>query len=457
MNLQVKPANASRMLTAFQEFIATESTGGIVLLVCTVLALVWANAPWAASYFALWQTEFTLGAPPWGLTMDLHHWINDGLMVLFFFVVGLEIKREILVGELSQLKQALLPVFGALGGMLAPALIYVAINLRGGAPHGWGVPVATDIAFAIAILALLGPRVPIGLKVFLVALAIVDDLGAVLLIALFYSEQLNIGALLLAAAGLLLAVYLNWRGVIRPLPYVLIGIVVWLAILLSGIHATIAGVLLALCIPARSRINLQAFYQDCRSVLDRLKQSASASPAEQTGAELRLSGEQHDMIGDIEQICEQVQPPLDRLERGLHPWITYLVMPLFALSNAGVVLPASLASAFESPVSLGVILGLVVGKQAGIMAFVWLSTKLKLALLPQGVTWMQLYAAAWICGVGFTMSLFIANLAFRGSPEHLDAAKLGILIASLLAVIVGYSLLRGATCLPARRGECPKD
>ena len=445
MILPFKPESARRMLTTFQEFFATESAGGIVLLVCTVLALIWANSPWAASYFALWQSEFTIGAPRLGLTMDLHHWINDGLMVLFFFVVGMEIKREILVGELSQFKQAMLPVFGALGGMLAPALIYIAINLHRGALHGWGVPVATDIAFAIAILALLGSRVPTGLKVFLVALAIVDDLGAVLVIALFYAEQLHFGALLLAAAGLLLALLLNWRGVIRPLPYALIGIVVWLAILLSGIHATIAGVLLALCIPARSRINLDAFYQDCRLVLDRLMMTASSRPPEHAAAERRLSGEQHDMVGDIEQICEQVQPPLDRLERNLHPWITYLVMPLFALSNAGVVLPANLASTFENPVSLGVIFGLVLGKQAGVTAFVWLSTKCKLAILPEGVNWMQLYAASLICGVGFTMSLFIANLAFKADPAYLDSAKLGILLASAVAGGVGFLVLRHAT------------
>jgi Na+:H+ antiporter, NhaA family len=450
MNLPLKPENASRMLTTFQEFFATESAGGIVLLVCTVLALAWANSPWAAGYFALWHTELTIGTPRMGLAMDLHHWINDGLMVLFFFVIGLEIKREILVGELSQIKQAMLPVFGALGGMLLPALIYLAINLHGGALHGWGIPVATDIAFAIAILALLGPRVPSGLKVFLVALAIVDDLGAVLVIALFYSEQLNTGALSLAAAGLLFALLLNWRGVTRPLPYALIGVVVWLAILLSGIHATIAGVLLALCIPARSHLNLEAFYQDCRAVLDRFIKSAPASPVEHAGAERRLSGEQHDMIGDIEQMCEQVQPPLDRLERSLHPWITYVVMPLFALSNAGVVLPASLASAFENPVSLGVIIGLVLGKQAGVTAFVWLSTKFKLAILPAGVNWKQVYAASLICGVGFTMSLFIANLAFRASPQLLDAAKIGILVASMLAGVVGYLLLRNATAPPAK-------
>jgi NhaA family Na+:H+ antiporter len=384
-----------------------------------------------------------VGSERFGLTMDLHHWINDGLMVLFFFVVGLEIKRELLVGELSQLKQAALPIFGALGGMLAPALIYLAFNLTGGAPHGWGVPVATDIAFALAILTLLGPRVPSGLKVFLVALAIVDDLGAVLVIALFYTQQINLPALAVAGLGLLLAALLNWRGTVKPGPYALVGVVVWIAVLLSGVHATVAGVLLALCIPARSRINVQAFYDRCRRMLASLDQTLGSGTSALT--DMRLSGEQQDLVGEVERASQQVQPPLDRLEHSLHPWIAYFVMPLFALSNAGVAFPREGLAALFEPVSLGIMLGLVVGKQLGVALFVWLSVRFKLAVLPEGVGWRHIYGAAWVCGIGFTMSLFIANIAFRDSPELLDGAKLGVLIASTLAGVVGYLLLRRAT------------
>jgi Na+:H+ antiporter, NhaA family len=432
------------ILDRLQQFLQTESAGGVILMACTVLALAWANSPWAETYFRLWHTDFTVGFPGAQLSMDLHHWINDGLMVLFFFVVGLEIKRELLVGHLSRIQQAMLPIFGALGGMLAPALIYIAINAGGGALHGWGVPTATDIAFALAIMALLGPRVPVGLKVFLVALAIVDDLGAVVVIALFYTEQLNLAALALAAAGLAAAAIMNLRGVSRPLPYALIGIVVWLAVLSSGIHATIAGVLLALCIPARSRIDVAAFHERCRALLARLEATVNPRPGVQPlpSAKLRLSGEQQEILAELENTAEAVQPPLDTLEHNLHPWVAFGIMPLFALSNAGVTLPREFGAALADPVALGVMLGLLLGKQLGVTTFVWLSVRLKLAELPANVSWKQVYAAAWVCGVGFTMSLFIANLAFGADPRHLDDAKIGILLASTTAGIVGYILLR---------------
>lgn len=450
MRVPSKPEPAIRIISRFQDFLATETASGIILLLCTVFALVWANSPWAESYFSLWESKLIVNPSGFELNMDLQHWINDGLMVLFFFVVGLEIKRELLVGELSQLKQAALPVFGALGGMVAPALIYTALNMRGGVSSGWGVSVATDIAFALVILNLLGRHVPAGLKVFLVALAIVDDLGAVLVIAIFYTEQLNLPALAAAGAALLLALLLNWLGVTKPLPYAVAGVLLWGAILLSGVHATIAGVLLALCIPAQSRMAMPTFYDACSGLLSRLQQTVKPTgSAPATGPQqLRLSGEQQELIVGIERTCEQVQPPLDRLEHGLHPWIAYAVMPLFALSNAGVALPADLGTALLQPVSLGVVLGLVVGKQLGVTVFVWLAVRLRLAVLPGGVSWRQIYGAGWICGVGFTMSLFIANLAFKASPQHLDAAKLGILVASTLAGIVGYVILRrtaGAT------------
>jgi NhaA family Na+:H+ antiporter len=443
-----------RILSHFQKFFATESSSGLLLLGCTVVALAWANSPWAASYFALWHEELTLGFPGWNLTLDLHHWINDGLMALFFFVVGLEIKRELLVGELSQLRQAALPVIGALGGMLLPGLFYLAVNPGGAAARGWAIPVATDIAFALAILSLLGPRIPTGLKVFLVALAIVDDLGAVVVIALFYTSELNVGALALAAAGLALALLLNRWRVISPLPYALVGIVVWLAVLDSGVHATVSGVLLALCIPAHSRIDVGAFHRHCRELLARFEHTINPAPGEQPlpSQMLRLSGRQQELVGGIEEYCEAVQPPLDRLEHALHPWIAFLIMPLFALANAGVTLPSSLGSLLH-PVSLGILLGLVAGKQLGVFAFTWLAVRYRLAVLPEGVSWRQLYGAAWVCGVGFTMSLFITNLAFGNDAELQAAAKLGILLASLAAGLVGYVLLRQSTRPAAHSGE----
>jgi Na+:H+ antiporter, NhaA family len=434
-----------RVLRPFREFARVEASGGIVLLVCTLLALAWANSPWAASYDALWHTRVAVTAGGLHLAMDLHHAINDGLMALFFFVVGLEIKRETLVGELADLRRAALPIAAAVGGMAVPALLYVVVTRGTPGAVGWGVPMATDIAFALGVLALLGRRAPLRLKVFLTALAIVDDIGAVVVIALFYTADIA-WTPLLGGLGLLLLLYAaNRFGVRSPLPYALVGLVVWVAFLESGVHATIAGVLLATTIPAWVRLDVPAFVGRARTSLDHLVDAAGRG-----GTVLTDQVQQH-ALHDLETACERAQAPMQRLEHALHPWVSFVVMPLFALANAGVALDGGAAGALGHPVGMGVIVGLVVGKQVGVTMFAWLAVRSGVAALPAGVTWRHVYGAGWLAGIGFTMSLFIAGLAF-GEGDLLATAKVGILAASAIAGMVGYALIatspRATTSVP---------
>ncbi|MBS1831020.1 MAG: Na+/H+ antiporter NhaA [Acidobacteria bacterium] len=424
-----------RLVRPFQEFFARESSGGILLLVCTVVALLWANSPWAHHYAALWHTPLTVGFGSHQLNKELHFWVNDALMAVFFFVVGLEIKRELLVGELASPRQAALPILAALGGVLVPALFYSTLNAGGPGARGWGIPMATDIAFAIGVMALLGPRVPIGLKVFLTALAIVDDIAAVLVIAVFYTSGLSWSALAAAALCLLLAFGANRLGVRHPLPYALIGVLLWITVLQSGIHSTIAGVLLALMIPSRTAINQAQFLQHGRALLDHFQKAAETEPFH-----ILNDVEQQTAIEALEDACEKMQPPLHRLEHGLHPWVTFVIMPLFALANAGVAISGEFATILAQPITLGVILGLVLGKTIGVMLASWLAVKTGLAALPENVTWMHIHGAGWLAGIGFTMSLFMAGLAFTGDAQ-LTSAKLGILMASLCAGIIGSAIL----------------
>lgn len=425
----------TRISFIFQGFIHNAAAGGILLLAAAVVALVWANSPWADAYQDLWATRITVGAEGFGLTKSLHHWINDGLMVIFFFVVGLEIKRELLVGELASPRQAALPLVAAFGGALVPAVIYTALNLGTEGASGWGVPMATDIAFAIGVLALLGSRVPIALKVFLTALAIIDDLMAVLVIALFYTSDIAWGSIGIAALFLLALIAVNRLHVRQPLIYVLLGIGLWIATLQSGVHATIAGVLLAITIPARTWMNEEAFVEHGRELIDRFEQAGAQ------GRGILTNGAQQSAVQALEAASARVTAPLQRIEHALHPWVLFGVMPLFALANAGVVIEGDLASAFGNRVTLGVILGLVIGKQVGITLFAWLATRMGLASLPAGTSWRQIYAVGWLAGIGFTMSLFIADLAFT-DVELLASAKVGILAASIVAGSVGYALLR---------------
>lgn len=415
----------------FQRFFQAEATGGVLLLGCAVVALVWANSPLSPSYFHFWEIPLAVGLGEWILSMSIHHWINDGLMAVFFFVVGLEIKRELMVGELSSARKAALPVAAAVGGMIAPALVYLMLNAGTEASSGWGIAMATDIAFSLGVLALLGSRVPVALKIFLAALAIADDLGAVLVIAVFYTASISWTALGIGAVLFGLLIVMNLAGVARPSVYAVVGLGLWLAFLSSGVHATIAGVLLATTIPANRRIDAAAFVDRTRGMLDRF-----SSPS-YTG---NLTEEQRDALHAIEEASEHVQTPLSRLEHGLHPWVAFVIMPVFALANAGVAFRGDIASLMGHPVALGVLLGLVLGKQLGVTAFAWLAVRLGFAELPEGVTWRDIYGVAWLCGIGFTMSIFIAGLAFA-EPSLLDYAKVGIFAASFLSGLGGWLIL----------------
>lgn len=434
--IQPSPSTFSdRLLRPFQEFASVSASSGVLLLLCTVAALIWANSPWSETYTGLWQTKLTVGFGGFALSKPLILWINDGLMAIFFFVVGLEIKREVLVGELSSVRQASLPLAAALGGMIVPALIYTTLNAGGQGAPGWGIPMATDIAFALGVLALLGDRVPLSLKVFLTALAIVDDIGAVLVIAVFYTSAIWWASLAAGLLFLLLLIGANLAGFRHPLVYILLGIALWVAFLKSGVHATVAGVLMAMTIPSRSRIDAGEFLEYGRGALDDFDRAAESDE------EVLTNQDQQAAIHLLENACELVATPLQRMEHGLHPWVTFLIMPLFALANAGVALDVNLASALLSPVSLGVIAGLVLGKQVGITLFSWLAVRAGFASLPEQISWKQIYGVAWLGGIGFTMSLFIASLAF-GDGALLSEAKLGILTASLVAGLMGWFLLR---------------
>jgi NhaA family Na+:H+ antiporter len=405
------------------------------LLLCTVVALVWANSSWANTYFNLWQTRITVGFGTAVLAKPLLLWINDGLMAVFFFVVGLEIKREILVGELASPRQAALPIAAALGGMLVPAALYFIINAGTESAAGWGIPMATDIAFALGVLALLGNRVPLALKVFLTALAIVDDIGAVLVIALFYTAEISLTSLLIGAVFLVCLVIANLAGARHPLIYALLGIGLWLAFLKSGVHATVAGVLLAMTIPSKAPINTDEFLSRSRAMLDDFERTGESGDSVMTNAARQAA------LHTLERTCEQVATPMQRLEHALHSWVSFAIMPVFALANAGVSISGEFLATLTSRVSLGVALGLIIGKQVGILLFSWLAVRSRLAVLPHTVTWRQIYGAGWLGGIGFTMSLFIAGLAFVDA-SLLSAAKVGILTASTIAGIIGWLLLR---------------
>jgi Na+:H+ antiporter, NhaA family len=425
-----------RILSPFVRFARTESAGGIVLIAATLVAIVWANSPWAAGYHHLWETTLTLRLGAAELSYPLHYWINDGLMAVFFFLVGLEIKREFLVGELASLRRAALPIAAAMGGMIVPALLYTLLNGGGPGERGWGIPMATDIAFALGVLALLGPRIPLALKVFLAALAIVDDLGAVLVIAIFYTDRISWAALgvgLTVLGALVTAARLQARS---PLVYVALGIVLWLAFLKSGVHATVAGVLLAMTIPARTRIDTDEFLDRGRRILDYFDAAGKEGPGVLTNRGQQAA------IQEMENACEAAQAPLQRIEHELHYWVAFGIIPLFALANAGVHLGGNLGNAFTGPVALGIMLGLVIGKPVGITLFAWLAVKMGLAALPHGIGWRAIRGVSLLGGIGFTMSLFVAGLAFPGAPAMNEEAKIGIFAASLAAGVAGWLVLR---------------
>ncbi len=427
-----------RIMDTITEFMHNETSGSIMLLIATIAALVLANSPLSEAYFAFWEMELEFRLGVFEVHQSLLHFIDDGLMALFFLVIGLEIKREVLVGELSSVRQALLPLFAALGGMIMPAGLYIVANLTSPGLGGWGVPIATDIAFALGILALLRTRIPVSLKIFLTALAIVDDLGSILVIAIFYSGDINFVALGIGVGLLVFLFILNRLDVQRSWVYVTVGLFVWAAFLASGVHATLAGVLVALTIPARSKILPIEFVEHS---YQKLQVIAALDDPKQA---VIKNDDQQELAREIEHAAHFMQAPLQRIEHSLHPVSTFLILPLFALANAGVTLDGGLLNTLLTPVGIGVMLGLIIGKQIGITGATYAVVKLGLTSLPEGVTWKHIYGASWLAGVGFTMALFISNLAFRDSAL-LASAKAGVLAASVIAGIGGYIYLRAAT------------
>jgi len=428
------------ILSPLEEFIHRQTTSGILLMICAVVALAVANSPLHHAYEHFLHEEIALRFGDRELALSVHHWINEALMVLFFFVMGLELKRELLVGELSSLRQALLPILAAVGGMLVPALGYVVFNTSGPDMKGWGVPMATDIAFAIGALSLLGARIPKNLVVFLIALAIVDDLGAVAVIALFYTADLNLTALLYAGLLTLVLAAFNLGGVRRPLPYAGMGVLLWVCMLSSGIHATIAGIVVAFVIPIRPKFHPTTFIEKIRETTRDMEQSVARDPDIIHNSTLRK------LVMSLGNGTRLTQAPAQRLEYFLHLPVAYLVIPIFALANAGIPVDTSeIGKVLSNPVTLGVICGLLLGKPLGIVGFTWLAVKLGLAKLPEGLDMRHIIGVGLLGGIGFTMSIFIADLGFAGRPEQLLAAKTGILLASAIAGFGGYFWLRATT------------
>jgi NhaA family Na+:H+ antiporter len=421
-------------------FIKEESLGGFLLIIITVIALIWANSGLHELYHHVWheiKLGFSLG--DFEMKYSLQHWINDGLMALFFFMVGLEIKREVISGELSTVKKASLPIAAALGGMLFPALIYVIFN-HDNPEHlaGWGTPMATDIAFALGILSLLGNKVNINLKIFLTALAIADDLGAILVIALFYTDSINIFQLINAGIFLAIMIGANRLGVRRTTFYALVGFLgVWLSFMFSGVHATIAGVLIALTIPGRTKVTEKQYVDELCVLVDKFEKAKPNDNA-------LLTQQQSHLVSKISRLSDDAQTPLQKLEHALHPVTAFFILPLFALANAGVHIEGNILDMLSHPVALGIMAGLVLGKVIGISLFSRLMVGLKLAVLPEGVTWKQIYGVGLLAGIGFTMSIFISGLAFR--EEALEqVAKVGIFGASIISAVAGLLVLSKAS------------
>lgn len=423
---------------AFGAFLRAEILGSVSLIIATIAALLWANSPWSATYFSLLNTHVGLSWGTHSFSMPLKHWVNDGLMALFFFVVGLEIKREIVVGHLAAPGKAALPIAGALGGMVLPAIIYMVIAGGGEAAAGWGIPMATDIAFAVGVLSLFGDRVPLSLKVFLSALAIVDDIGAVFVIALFYTTSISWIALLAAAVLLGILWWASARGIKNVLVYATLIPCVWIAVLASGVHATVAGILIAFTVPVRARIDPEKFASVLRARFNDLERSVL------TRESMLHDHQQLDTIVELDLVTRALRPKGITLEHFLHPFQAYIVLPAFALCNAGVHFDSPLHSTLTSPVSVAVIAGLFLGKQLGIQLFCFGAVRTGWAELPKGVNFLQIYAVSCVAGIGFTMSLFITELAFR-SETLLSQAKSAVFMASLLSALWGILAVYSAT------------
>jgi NhaA family Na+:H+ antiporter len=424
----------TRIVSPFEEFIHRQTTSGLLLMFTAIFAMALANSFLADTYHHFIHTMMSIRIGTWSIDMTLHHWVNDGLMALFFFVVGMELKREMLVGELSDLRQAALPVIAAIGGMLIPALIFLAFNHQGDAMRGWGIPMATDIAFAVGVLVLLAAKVPKPLITFLVALAIADDLGAVLVIAVFYTKQLELDWLALSALFVIFMFIFNISGVRKVLPYFILAVLLWYGLLQSGVHATLAGVLGAFAVPSRSKYDPTLFSANIKKLLTRFDLSQ-----EQAGGNLLTNEKLYSVVQQLEEGVHGVQTPLQRLEHAWHLPVAFLVIPIFALFNAGIPLEFnSLGTTFTHPVFLGIMLGLLLGKFIGITGACWLALRFGIGQLPGGTRFSQIAAVSVLGGIGFTMSIFIAELGFAEQPEYLLMAKTGILAASLMAGVIGF-------------------
>ncbi len=426
----------NKLLTPFEQFLHAQTTTGLVLMGTTVLALILANSPLSEIYSDFFHITIDFNVGSWKLSHSIHHWINDGLMAIFFFMIGLEIKREVLVGELSNIKIAILPILSAIGGMVFPAMIYLAFNMGQEGSAGWGIPMATDIAFAISVLVLLGKRVPPSLVAFLVALAIVDDLGAVLVIAIFYTEQIHMLPLFLSGVSFLILVLFNLFGIRMILPYFIVGLFMWFFMLESGVHATIAGVISAMTIPSKPRRTALDFSKHTKNLLDEY----DSYPV---GVDNTLHERQKAILTNIKYRINSIGTPAAKLEHDLRLPVALVVIPLFAFANAGIAIDFnSISGTIGHPISLGIIAGLILGKVVGIFGVAWIAIKLKIASLPQNSTISQVFGVAFLGGIGFTMSIFIADLAFMDNEKLIFNAKVGILIASLFAGLFGYFWLK---------------
>jgi len=426
-----------QLLTPIEKFARHQATAGLLLMFTALVALVLANSGWGESYRHMLHTPVGFSLGSMSIEKSLHHWINDGLMTLFFFVVGLELKREILVGELSNIRMAALPILAALGGMIVPAAIYFAINSEGAAARGWGIPMATDIAFALGVIALLAGRVPKALITFLVALAIADDLGAIVIIALFYTEKLVVSALAVSAIITALMIVMNLIGVRKASPYFILGFFLWVALMKSGVHATLAGVISAFTVPALPRFDPMTFSKRMKVLL------RSFDDSFQDGGSILKNQRMVSTLQSLRKGVSGVEAPLQRLEHSMHKPVAFFILPVFALFNAGVQIDfANTTQVLQQPIVLGVCLGLLLGKFIGIVSFSWLALKIEVVSLPTGVTMKHICGAAVLASIGFTMSIFIAELAFSQYPQLIVQAKLGILFASLTAGVIGYLWLR---------------
>ncbi len=416
-----------------KKYIKIESVSGILLFSATIIALIWANSSFSQTYSSLWQSKIGIDTPNFQLIKPLILWINDGLMAIFFFVIGLEIKREILLGELNSIKKVSFPIFAAVGGMLIPIALFVIFNSNTEISNGWGIPMATDIAFALAILRLLGNRVPLSLKVFLTAFATIDDIGAVLVIAIFYSS--NVSWILLVYAGILLLIlfFLSYKKIYVKYLTLFFGIIIWFLFLKAGIHPTIAGVLLAFTIPVRQKINIKKYIGEISNIVKNIKENADNKKS-------ILSKQQIANIDNMEDWTSKVQSPLQHLEHTLHNWVAYFIMPLFALSNAGVIFSSDMNLDYSLITVIAI--SLFFGNLIGVTLMSFIGVKLRITKLPQNVNFWQIIGIASLGGVGFTMSIFIANLAFIDNPLFIDSAKVGILVGSLISGLFGYFILR---------------